>query len=44
MEDFGWMIFHKIFSLGFHIFQTGREEIWPSGWNEKNQLGKSKEK
>jgi len=24
--------------------QTGREEIWPSGRNERNQIGKSKEK
>jgi len=40
MEDFGRMISHKIFSLGFHIFQTGREEILPSGWNENNHLEK----
>ena len=27
-----------------HLSQTGREEIWPSGRNEKNQLGKSMER
>jgi len=31
-------------SLPIAITQTGREEIWPSGRNEKNQIGKSKEK
>ena len=43
-EECSCSVFLRVEQVYSSKTHTGREEIWPSGWNAKNQFGKCKVK